>query len=80
VCSECADLALIAAADAAGERMLALAWDGAVSLTSNERIPCRHTGPRMPDAVPGATVRERGRMFTLAGGLDDLWAKYDGRH
>ena len=49
-----------------GTRWIALAWENG-RVWDNPPVPCMHSDPTFPDAPPGRTVRDRGRLFFYAG-------------
>ena len=72
-CPERGDTAIIATTDEQGDRVIALQWDEGLSLMSNGWIPCLHNDPTWPVCPAGETVKRKGRLFILEGGLDELW-------
>lgn len=50
------------AAARAGDRRVEIEFDGAGRVWGNERCPCIHSDPVLPDAAPGERVSLRGRV------------------
>jgi hypothetical protein len=74
-CPERGDAAVIATTSPDGDRVIALAWDQGLSLMSNGWIPCLHNDPVWPaECLPDKTVRVKGRLYLLEGGLPALEA------
>ena len=58
------------------QRWVVVGWERAGRCWGNERCPCLHSDPVLPDCQPGETVRVRGRLWLSERGppLDDLLA------
>ncbi len=52
-----------AVCDESGRRWIVTAWQRAVRLWGNPKVPCLHVDPMLPDCDPGRTVRLRGRLW-----------------
>ena len=46
-----------------GRRRILTEWDDCQRVWGNERCPCLHSDPRLPDCAPGETVRQQGRIW-----------------
>lgn len=46
-----------------GNRWILTAWERTGRCWGNDRCPCMHADPVLPDAAPGETVRLRGRLW-----------------
>jgi hypothetical protein len=73
VCPERGDTPIIATTSPDGDKVIGLTWDGGRGLMSNGWIPCLHNDPVWPDCPAGETVRVRGRVYLVEGGLEALW-------
>lgn len=49
--------------DAGGGRSIATQWERCGRTWGNERCPCMHSDPVLPDCRPGETVRVRGKLW-----------------
>lgn len=53
--------ATVASAD--GKRRLSTEWENCHRVWGNDRCPCLHSDPKIPDCAPGETVRVSGRLW-----------------
>lgn len=51
------------AASRDGRRRILTEWEDCQRVWGNERCPCLHSDPRLPDCAPGETVRRTGRLW-----------------
>lgn len=56
-----------AVGDESGRRWVLTAWQHAIRLWGNPRVPCLHVDPIFDDCEPGQTVRLRGRLWFYQG-------------
>lgn len=58
------------------DRWVVVGWERAGRCWGNQRCPCLHSDPVLPDCQPGETVRVRGRLWLSEQGppLDELLA------
>ncbi len=46
-----------------GRRQIHTEWEDCQRVWGNERCPCLHSDPKLPDCAPGETVRRSGRVW-----------------
>ena len=52
---------------AKGNRWILTQWEPAGRVWANQKVPCLHSDPNLPDAPFGSTVRARGRLWFYEG-------------
>ena len=74
-----ADYGLIARQSPDKEHLLAIAWQGAIALSTNTRIPCLHAGPSRPASlIPGEQASWRGKIYLMANDPESLLVRFNG--
>lgn len=58
---DAAPRAVVASRD--GRRRILTEWEDCHRVWANERCPCLHSDPKLPDCAPGETVRRTGRLW-----------------
>lgn len=66
------DAPVVAVTSKDGKHVFAIAWPCPRSVLSNADIPCVHADPILPVCPPGRRVHIRGKIYLMAGTLDDL--------
>ena len=73
-----ADVPLIVRLSADKKHLVAMAWDGAMSISTNSRIPCLHSGPPRQALAPGATAVWHGKIYLMGNDPAALKLRYTG--
>ena len=66
------DAPVAAVASKDGRHVFAIAWPNPRSIMSNADIPCVHADPIWPNCPAGRRVHVRGKVYLIAGTLDDV--------
>ncbi len=66
------DAPVVAVTSKDGRHVFAIAWPRPRSILSNADIPCVHADPIWPKCPPGRRLHVRGKVYLMAGTLDDL--------
>lgn len=77
VVDQLADEGIIARVSSDGERLVAIAWEGARGISTNTRIPCLHAGPGgTRPLAPGEEAIWRGTIYLMDNDPDALLARF----